>query len=288
MLYRFQTAPRSLEPSIRFIIGGDAYRSGSLFRQMNETIQKQDPLFAVIGGDIAYAIHSGPFNLNSYALKRWFSFLADWKEQMKTAEGRLIPMLLVAGNHDISKNNQELFFKLFAFPEKHLYRSLDFGTYLSLLFLDTNHLDPIQGKQTDWLKTTLSQKGAFPYRMAVYHEGAYPSFYPYLSETPVQVRTHWCPLFDTYQLTAAFENHSHTYKKTYPLRNQQIDPKGVVYFGDGCWGTKPRNPQSMWYLEKTGQKNHVFLIQLSSTECQVQALDLQGHIFDTFSLSPSL
>lgn len=287
-LYRFQTAPQTLTDPLRFVIGGDAYSSQKLFRKMNQTIVAQNPLFVVIGGDIAYAIQRPALNRASYALKRWLSFLSLWKEQMITTEGRLIPFLLVAGNHDLSPEQNELFFTLFAFPEKRLYRTLDFGSYLSLFFLDTGHLDPIEGEQTDWLKAHLSQKSSFAYRIAVYHEGAYPSFYPFLGDVPVAIRAHWCPLFDAYHLQAAFENHSHAYKKTYPIKANQIDPQGTIYFGDGCWGTPPRSPQSLWYLEKKMRKNHVFFLEMTSSACEVQALDLQGKVFDTFSLSPSL
>ena len=166
---------------------------------------------------------------------------------MTTKEGRLIPFLIVPGNHDILPDHYELFFTLFAFPQKQLYRSMQFGNYLTLFLLDTGHFQPVEGRQTVFLKKALAAAANIPYKFAVYHEAAYPSYYPYNGITPKKIRTHWVPLFEEYHLTAAFENHNHAYKRTYPIKANQIDPDGVTYFGDGSWGVTPRGPSDQWY-----------------------------------------
>ena len=61
------------------------------------------------------------------------------------------------------------------------------------------------------------------------------------------------PLFDKYQVTAVFENDHHTYKRTHPLLNNQIDRKrGIVYLGDGCWEWTHGQCRSRasWYAEQ--------------------------------------
>lgn len=285
-IYKFRTVPEALKEPLRFIIGGDAYQNTKLFRKMNQTIMKQDPLFCVIGGDIAYAINGTPFQLENSPFNRWISFLSIWKEQMITPDGRVIPFILGAGNHDIAKDNHELFFTLFPFPEKRLYRAIDFGSYMSLILLDTNHLESIEGAQTQWLEQTLKNKEDFLYRFAIYHEGAYPACYSYQETTPKEIRTFWCPLFDKYKLTAAFENHNHAFKKTYPLKNGEIDSKGVIYFGDGCWGATPRKTHDMWYLEKRARKNCVFLIEIQEKQAKVEAIGITGKSLDTVTFKP--
>lgn len=283
-VYKFRTAPLALDPSVKFVVGGDVYLVKKLFRKMNQRIAKLDPLFCAIGGDIAYAFHRAPLRIHSNILSRWISFLSEWQEQMITQDGRVIPFLITDGNHDLNADHFELFFNLFAFPQKKVYRALDFGNYLSLIFLDTGHLDPIEGKQTAWLKQTLQNKMTFPYRFAIYHEAAYPSFYSFDSITPEKIRTFWCPLFDEYQLSAAFENHNHAFKRTYPLKNNKIDPAGIIYFGDGCWGVSPRKTNDEWYLEKRARKNNVYLIELSKEKALIQAIDLSGNSFDEVSI----
>jgi len=275
--YTFRTAPEKLNQSLRFIIGGDLYLSPKLFRKMGKTLLQFDPLFAVLGGDLAYAI--GHF-LWSSPSRRWRNFLADWKEHLIGPNNRLIPFLVVPGNHDITPDQYELFFSLFAFPKKELYRTVNFGSYLSLLLLDTGHFHPIEGRQTLWLKKTLDSKRFASYLFAVYHKGAYPSYYPYNGEIPRKIRDHWCPLFDQYGVQAAFEHHSHTFKKTFPLKGEAKDSEGVIYFGDGCWGVPPRKTFDHWYLDKRGRENNAYLIELNSESASIKAIGLNGQILD--------
>lgn len=45
-------------------------------------------------------------------------------------------------------------------------------------------------------------------------------------------------IFDKYKFKAAFENHVHSYKRTFPLFNDSINPQGTIYFGDGSMGVE--------------------------------------------------
>jgi hypothetical protein len=283
--YSFWTAPTTLAAPVRFLIGGDLYESPKLFRKMCQTAAQLDPLFAVLGGDLAYAIKTGPLHFSSAASK-WRSFLADWSRLMVAENNRLIPFLVVSGNHDIAPDDYKLFFELFAFPEKQLYRSVDFGSYLSLTLLDTGHFQPIDGRQTLWLEQTLSAHAQTPYLFAIYHVAAYPSFYPYQGRQPTQIRTHWCPLFDRSQISAAFEHHNHTFKKTFRLKANQINPDGTLYFGDGCWGAHPRKTIPIPYLQERGRKNHLYLLELTPKSVSVSAIGITGDLLDQTTLSP--
>lgn len=285
-LYKLRTAPQTLDQPLRFVIGGDAYHSKEAFRKMNNAIVDKAPLFAVIGGDIAYAINGNPFRLRSTMRNRWFSFLREWKEQMILPDGQVIPFLLVAGNHDISSNDYELFFTLFAFPEKQLYRTVDFGNYLSLFLLDTGHFQPIEGEQTAWLGAALAKRKTVSYPIPVYHIAAYPSYYSFSGSIPKKIRANWCPLFEEHNLKAAFENHNHAFKRTYPIRNGKIDPTGVVYLGDGCWGVPPRTTDDHWYLTKRESKNHVYLLELTPESAKIEAFGFSGESIDQFEIIP--
>lgn len=279
-IYHFRTAPNHLDEPLRFVIGGDIYAKPKIFRRMSKTVLENNPHFAVLGGDLAYAIHT--HHLGS-AYRRWISFLHDWMHCMIGPEGHIVPFLLVPGNHDISSDNYETFFTLFAFPKKQLYRALDFGDYLSLILLDTGHFQPIEGRQTLWLDKTLSERSAVPFRFAIYHEAAYPSHYPYQGTIPRKIRTYWVPLFEKYHLTAAFENHNHAFKRTHPIKASQIDPDGIVYIGDGGWGASPRKTNDLWYLAKRNRKSSVLLVELTSAQATVQALDLLNTPLDEFT-----
>jgi acid phosphatase type 7 len=283
-IYRFRTAPNTLDEPLRFVIGGDIYANTKLFRRMAKTVMENAPHFAVLGGDIAYALNIHPFR--SSPLRRWLAFLKDWKENMITSDGMIVPFLIVSGNHDIASDNYDVFFKLFAFPKRQLYRTVDFGAYLSLLLLDTGHFQPIEGRQTLWLNKALSTRTSIPYRFAVYHEAAYPSFYPYHGHIPKKIRANWTPLFEKYNLLAAFENHNHAFKRTYPIKANQVDPSGVIYIGDGSWGAPPRKTNDLWYLAKRNRKNSAVLVELTSQEAVIWAVDLLNNSLDQLTLSP--
>lgn len=284
--YTFRTAPQNLERPLKFVIGGDLYLSTKLFRKMNQSIAREDPLFAVVGGDIAYAIKTNPLRISEGTLKRWIAFLQEWSHQMRGHKGRLIPLLVTSGNHDVATDDYELFFSLFPLPQKRFYRAIDFKNYLSLILLDTGHFQPIQGQQSYWLGKTLRARSEFPYLFAIYHEAAYPSYYSYEGAIPKKIRTYWCPLFEQWGVQLAFENHNHAFKRTHPIKEGKIDPKGVIYLGDGCWGAPARKPKEHWYLEKKAKKNNVYLVELRSKKAQIKAIDLLGETLDEIEIAP--
>lgn len=97
--FKFQTMPKELKEPVRFIAGGDIYH-GNLadVRDMNIQAAKTDPMFALVGGDIAYAVDK--LGIKPQRVDRWLNWLIAWKEDMVTSDGKLIPMLPTIGNHD--------------------------------------------------------------------------------------------------------------------------------------------------------------------------------------------
>ncbi|MCB1108261.1 MAG: metallophosphoesterase, partial [Chlamydiia bacterium] len=148
------------------------------------------------------------------------------------------------------------------------------------LLLDTNHFSPIEGAQTTWLNSTLSEYAHLPFKSAHYHVAAYPSYASYHGVRATAIRTNWVPLFEQYKLTTGFENHNHTYKRTYPLLGSQPHPNGIVYLGDGSWGVPPRYPYSAPYLAKTASINAFYLITLYPTDTAIESYDINGNLVE--------
>ncbi len=293
--YRFRTLAQDLSHPLRFVVGGDAYFYLSTLRKMNERIAACDPDFVVVGGDIAYTCgRRAVFKGKGWELKRWRTFLKEWKQQMVTSDGRLIPILPVIGNHDIKgitmipMQQHFLFYELFAMPEKEVpYRAFDVGNHLSLFLLDSGHSFHVSGRQTEWLKQALSKRENVSYKMAAYHVAGFPSVYPYRGSNAKQIRMNWSPLFERYHVNVAFEHHNHAYKRTFPIRNDKINPDGVVYMGDGSWGVTPRKPKKMWYLANAAQTNSVCLVTLTPELSLVEAIDIKGNIIDSTTTFPN-
>ncbi|MBS0621109.1 MAG: metallophosphoesterase family protein [Verrucomicrobia bacterium] len=293
--YRFSTLPKTLKEPLTFVVGGDVYHHFREMQQMHATIAKRNPAFVVVGGDIAYTHGKQTFFAwrEDWEYHRWANFLRQWREQMVTSDGKLIPIMPLLGNHDVrgialkGRHAEPLFYDLFALPEHRVsFRAVDFGDYLTLYLLDSGHNYHIQGAQKQWLAKSLAAHVGRPYQFAAYHVSAYPSVYSFTGVTPQMVRKEWCPLFDQYHLQIAFEHHNHAYKRTFPLTGDRLDPSGVVYVGDGSWGVKPRKPKDYWYLEEKARKSAVCLVTLSQEKTTVAALGSDGKIFDTFTSYP--
>ncbi|MEO5803667.1 MAG: metallophosphoesterase family protein, partial [Verrucomicrobiota bacterium] len=241
--YKFRTMPKVLSAPVRFIEGGDVYHQRDWMDNMNALAAKFDPAFIVIGGDLAYA------NIATNKIERvqrWYDFFDSWKNHGVAPDGRLIPLLVTIGNHEVkgfwgkTPESAPGFYALFSMPGKQGYNSLDFGNYLSLVLLDSGHTHPIDGEQTKWLKKTLSERQKVPHLFTFYHVPAYPSARHddegENSDLTQEVRKYWCPLFEKYGVPISFEHHDHAYKRTHPILANKINPKGIIYLGDGAWG----------------------------------------------------
>lgn len=303
--YKFQTMPADLRSPIRFVSGGDMYHDEiSILRETNKQAAKTSPLFVLVGGDIAYAstkvvsflprwTHPYMDHLVGQKIDRWLTWLKAWKEDMVTPDGRLIPMVPAIGNHDTSGRfgqtpaEAPYFYSLFAFPGNQGYNVLDFGNYMSLIILDSGHTHTVGGQQATWLASILGERKGVPHKFALYHVPAYPSVHSLSEEIGTDIRKYWVPSFDAYQLTAAFENHEHAYKRTHLLKNGAIDPSGVLYIGDGGWGVKktrkPRHLNKKTYLARAASTRHFIVVDVQQESRTATAVDSTGDIIDTFT-----
>lgn len=295
-IQRFRTPPADLSARpVRFVSGGDTMHRRDWFDAMNRAAGAQDPDFALIGGDLAYA--------NGVDATRWIDWFQSIHRTLRAPDGRLIPLVLAIGNHEVRghyngriPDDAPYFYGFFALPENRSYHALDFGSYLSLLILDSDHTRPIVGAQTEWLAGALAARSGRGFVFPCYHYPAYgttkrPENGGLPSEHPrsLVLRREWSPLFEKHGVTAVFENDHHAYKRTYPIRaGQRDDAAGVVYLGDGAWGVEVRpvaTPAEAWYLERSEARRHVFVLTLSAAgEATVQAIDASGEVFDRCTL----
>lgn len=290
--YHFLTAPAQLEKELKFVVGGDMYHDDISF--LIKTCQRAaqtSPLFALIGGDIAYAVKSQLIGLQR--IDRWIDWIKAWHKYMVTPQGDLIPVICAIGNHDLNGGFDQtptqaaIFSTLFPMPGKQVYNILDFNPYLTVFILDSGHANPIAGRQTDWLRSTLRERQQMTHRIAIYHVPGYPSVRDFKNKYSTAIRTSWVPLFEQWGVQAVFENHDHVYKRTYPLLKDQPHPEGIVYLGDGGWGVeKPRTLR--WkspYIAKFSSVRHFIFVTLTSTKQQFKCINDQGQVLDEYTQS---
>lgn len=286
--YHFLTAPEELKEDIRFVVGGDMYHDGiQLMAKTCQTAAETNPLFALIGGDIAYAVT----NLPPQKIERWIEWIKAWHANMVTPQGHLIPVIAAIGNHDIIGQYDQtpaqaaVFSALFPMPGNRIYNVLDFNSYLSIFILDSGHANPIAGQQTMWLSGALDERQQTLHRFAVYHVPAYPSVRHFQTKQSVAIRSSWVPLFEKGGIQMAFEHHDHAYKRTHPLLNNRIHPQGIVYLGDGGWGVEqPRKFRSRRsYLAKFASVRHFIAVTLTPYQQSVKCINDQGQIMDEYT-----
>jgi acid phosphatase type 7 len=301
--YRFRTMPATDERPIRVIIGGDVRHNRRWMEETNRTAMRFNPDLIVWGGDLAYADGREDY------LDRWIEFF-DAMMTLIDKDGRVAPVLAGIGNHEVRggyywgenrgrdsyRDTNEFreriapyYYSLFPFPGHPGYAALDFGNYLSLIFLDTDHTTPVEGKQTDWLESALQQRAHFKHIIPVYHVPAYPSVREFNGSTNQRVRQHWLPLFESHGVRIAFENHDHAYKRTIPLRGGESHPDGIVFLGDGAWGVGTRDihpVEQTWYLAVAEPVRHFVLATLHDRSIDLKAVSQDGHLIDHAFVAP--
>ncbi len=283
--YRFRTMPSTASNTIQFVTGGDC---GTDQHAVNTNIlaAKQEPYFALIAGDLAYDNGKSPETFTKY--------LQNYSQHMIDAQGRMIPMLTCIGNHEVNggyktkRSDSPQYLSLFDnFYAEKTYGVVDIGDYLSLVLLDTDHIEPIAGEQTEWLSKTLSDRQERPHLIVANHVPAYPSYRPPEGlngkvGTGEEQRKYWSPLFERYNVDVVLEHHDHTFKRTHPLTNGMKDKNGVLYLGDGSWGKLriPKQPEDRSYLAVVSAAYHMTVHRLEGEQRFHMALEESGKVAD--------
>ncbi|TVQ74191.1 MAG: metallophosphoesterase family protein [Balneolaceae bacterium] len=317
---KFRTMPENAIRPIRFAAGGDVRHTRHMMELTNRQAASYKPDFIVWGGDLAYA------DGREDRLYRWHEYMEVMMNTLVTRDGRVIPVLAGIGNHEVlggyyrndghsarenvppytqtDESRRQIapyYFDLFAFPGQPGYGVLDFGDYMSILLLDTDHANPIEGEQTEWLKKVLAERQHIPHIFPNYHVPAYPSVRNPEGSINKRLRETWVPLFEQAGVRVAFENHDHAYKRTYPMRNGEIDPNGIVYIGDGAWGvyTRPtgggddpdfwayhgKNP---WYLKRASSERHFIIGTVHGPHQHFLMINEDGKVIDEYPRTPHL
>ncbi|MCC5831212.1 MAG: fibronectin type III domain-containing protein [Phycisphaeraceae bacterium] len=297
--FSFKTVPAELTEPLVFATGGDTRHDQEWMERTNSVAMRYEPSFIVWGGDLAYA-DGRPDRIG-----RWYEWFDAIMNTLITEEGRVIPIIVGIGNHEIRggyihrhedyeqtdafrRRIAPFFYGLFAFPGQPGYGVLDFGDYLSVVILDTDHSNPVDGVQTRWLEEVLERRAARPHVFPVYHVPAYPSHRDMEGHVESRVRELWTPLFDRYNIRLAFENHDHTYKRTVPIRDGRRHDDGVVYIGDGAWGVRTRegDNRDAWYIEQFASERHALIVTLHGENRHVLAVSEDGDVLDEYGQRP--
>jgi len=280
---KFRTIPA--EGPLRFVEGGDM-RMSPRTRRMMARAAAEDPMFAVLGGDLAHG------NGRSDRVFRWDRWFEGWQETMVTPEGFDIPMLAILGNHEVNDSTSPdlterapYYMAFFGHQSDNVHYVRTFGKRAAFFMLDSGHLFK-HADQAAWLADALAEHADIPRKFAVYHKPVYPGAKDFQGEGATMGQKYWAPLFDQYDLTVAFEHHGHIFKRTQPLRNGEPATQGTLYMGDGCFGEAPRSIPSEQkdYLARLESAVFFRRVDITDEAMRVCAINEDGGIFDEYLL----
>lgn len=280
--FRFRPLPTDETP-LRFISGGDMTILPRA-HQLTGLAGKNDPMFALIGGDIAY--DNGALK-NAWMWDHWFDM---WEDNMVTSDGVMVPMVLAIGNHEVNEEEGTIeerapfyygFFAQGGAPN--FTRKIRDDTLL--IVLDSGHTIE-HAAQIPWLEEALKQGQSVKNTIAVYHAPLYPSHRDFEDWRAVAGRESWLPLFDQYGLDVSFENHDHSFKRTKVLKGNAVSETGTVYMGDGSFGVNPREAvdPNRWYLEKASGTPHFWLVNIDGEGMHFKAISHASETLDELTV----
>jgi hypothetical protein len=243
--YWFRTAPDQ-QKAFTFVAGGDTKSSGDALeagRSSNRVVAALRPLFVLFSGDITSGNGTDPENW-----KRW---LTDWSTLTTTADGRLIPIVQVQGNHE--GGNMANLNIIFDTPfqqndSSSIYYSWSLGGDFFHLITLNSQIEQ-GGKQREWLENDLITHQTYTFKVAAYHKPIWP--HTSRKRENEYLYKQWAFLFYKYGLDISFDADSHMHKITYPLKPDSLvtdtlmgfirdDQNGTMYIGEGSWGAHPR------------------------------------------------
>lgn len=270
--YWFRTAPDQPK-AFTFVAGGDTKSDDDPLeagRASNRMVGKLRPLFVLFNGDFT----SG----DGTDAGRWHQWLNDWQAMTTTADGRMIPIVPVHGNHengDLANLNHIFNAPYQQNDSTQIYYSLSLGgNFFHIISLNSEIEEG--GAQKAWLESDLKKHKDYTFKIAGYHK----PFWPHTSrkrENEYQYHQ-WASLFYQYGLDVSLDGDSHMHKITYPLRPDSTsadahmgfvrdDENGTIFIGEGSWGAFPReaDDEKPWTLA-TGSCNQIKWIHVFPEE----------------------
>ena len=226
---------------------------------------------------------------------------------------RVIPLVFAAGNHDvgvmsygeqtITHNAHEPVFKHY-FPQntydgripmlsqRRTYFHHEVGDKLLILSLDVGYEAPMEGQQAQFIETVLS-KSAAQIKMAQFHGPIYTACTQdaHFDQTVISKGLeHWIPLFDKYNMTVVFENHTHAFKRSKKIKHGIPADRGTTYLGEGNWGvTKPSGVcdyTNVELHEKVTMDQNVWIVKIShENKVSASAYNNDNVIIDEVEIS---
>ncbi len=265
--YYFHTAPDQPSQRLSIIAGGDSRNHREARRAANQMVAKLRPHVVLFNGDMT--VHDSS--------KEWIEWMDDWQRTI-SSDGRLTPVLVARGNHEVE--NKTLV-DMFDLPHPGNYYALNLGGNLLRVYT-LNTMIPAAGDQKIWLENDLKiHASTTTWRIAQYHHAIRPHTAAKTDKDDLYLA--WADLFYQYGVRLIIESDSHVVKWTFPIKpdtgpNNDMgfvrdDENGTIYVGEGCWGAPLRdNDDDKSWTRASGSFNQFNWIWVDQHKIEVRTV----------------
>lgn len=264
--FSFKTAPDNPYERLSIIAGGDSRNNRDVRQDANKLVSKLRPHVVLFNGDMT----DGDSDVE------WQEWFDDWQLTI-SGDGRLAPVLVARGNHEVSNT---VVTELFDLPNPDAYYALTMGGTLLRIYT-LNSMFPAGGPQRQWLESDLTRNVDFTWKIAQYHL----SMRPHTAKKPDNSDQYfnWASLFYGFNVNLAIESDAHVAKVTWPVRPSteagssegfiRDDNGGTVYTGEGGWGAPLRdcNDNKPW-TRNSGSFNQFSWIFVDENQMEVRTV----------------
>ena len=281
--YHFITGPDDDRP-VALLSGGDS-RVGDARTDPDNPRRRMNVRMARLFEEHPHVLalaHTADYTNRAYWSQLYY-WLNDHFEMTTTEAGRLLPLIPTRGNHDLDVGFQEKFW----WPGRttDFYYTTRIGADIAMVVLNTEI--SLVGDQLDWLEAQLEELRPRSHWLKVMmHKPAYPSVRAF--ETGEARRRAWVPLFEEHGVDLVAVGHDHSLKRTAPILRNRVDPRGIVYVGDGGLGVRPREVATdRWYINQGGMSlsiDNVHLIEFERDRMRYRAFGMEGDLLDELEI----
>jgi 3',5'-cyclic AMP phosphodiesterase CpdA len=279
-LFSFQTAPGPEQPWA-FGILGDTQRNPEVTRKCADGIFALRPNFLLHVGDVVD---------DGYAKQQWVFDLFEPCSRLLAH----VPAFPVIGNHE---KNSHWYYDYFSLPAPEYWYTFTYGN-AQFFMIDSNKDCKPGSEQYRWLEKALADSKA-TWKFTAHHHPCFSSdeddYGDHLTGKPGKGYSwgdsnarHLVPLYEKFGVDIAFAGHIHSYERTWPILQMTINQaKGVRYIvsGGGGGGLEQAGPQRSWFSVHVQRGHHYCLAAVYDRTIEFKAYDLEGRLFDTFSLA---
>lgn len=267
----FRTAPGPDVDRWRLIAYGDSRSFPDRHQRVAELASRLEPELVLHTGDqVANGTQRG-----------------QWKEQFFDPAAKLfgrVPVLTSLGNHEQKSGN---YFEYLALPGKEQYYSLDFGN-AHIVVLDSNTwgTSARDSEQYQWLREDLSQKRPTRWTVVGFH---HPLFSAHDKRAINPARWDWCPLLEDMGMDLVLTGHDHFYCRTWPIgRVGETGSRGIPHITTAGGGAPLYQLKERSYTAAQKAVHHCTVLDFTSDEIRGKVIDLEGNVFDQFTVSKNL